>query len=136
MWQEVTQERKGKILTSTLSIAEVAHATVEKERKVAYQDIEDRIKAFWQDPNILMAEASRYIMESARGLMRSSLKSGGGLRAGDAIQFATGKFFETNGFLIQEFNTYDDRLFKYNTLINMTICEPHYEPKPTTNPLF
>lgn len=128
MWEEVTEKRKGKIITSALSIAEVAHIESEKTKRKRLKRIDEKIAEMWQDPNILVVEAPRYIMEIARELMRTNLQYGGGLRPNDAIHLATVKFMENNGMLIQEINTYDE-WDKYEPLLNVTICEPHYDPQ-------
>lgn len=127
MYESIVK-RKGKIVTSAFTIAEVAHIETEKRRQKRFETVDEDIKAMWQDTNILVVEAPRLIMEMARDLMRANLEYGGGLKAGDAIHLATAKFMENNGLFIQEVNSYNG-WEKYAPLIGMTICEPHYEPE-------
>lgn len=129
MWEEVVVKRHGKIVTSALSIVEVAHLAIEKDRQRRYTTVDDDLNKMWRDNSLLVVEAPRHLMEKARELMRASLPSGGGLKGADAIHLATAKFMEANGIVIQEINTYDADWQKYAPLVGITICEPHFDPK-------
>src|SRR5690606_9901440 len=128
MYEEVVKKKNGKIVTSAFTIAEVAHIATERERRRRFSTVDEDLRDIWLDPNVLIVEASRFIMEIARELIRVNLTNDFSLKGGDAVHLATAKFMENNGLLVQEVNSYN-RWEKYAPLIGIRICEPHFNPE-------
>ena len=136
MWDDITKNKDGKIVTSAISIVEVSHVKQEKLSKSLNPRINKQIDDMWNDPYIVIVEANTPIMNMAKGLMREVIPKGWSLKGYDAVHLATAKFVEQNGIIIQEFDTYDDKLFKYSSIINITVQEPHYVPQSEQLGLF
>jgi predicted nucleic acid-binding protein len=101
-------EKSGKdfqIVTSTISIVEVAWGKSEQDGRPLGVDAEVKIDRLWMasDSPIKLIEFHRMIAERARDLMRSAKDNGlTGLKPMDAIHLATAK---VHGAF--EFHTYD-----------------------------
>src|SRR5947208_206665 len=99
-------DKDFEIITSMLSITEVAFAQVEQEQKKLDPVIEGRIQKLWDAGSpIHLVEFFELICKKARTLMRKSLESGWSLRLFDAVHLATADHLK-----VIEFHTYDDRL--------------------------
>jgi predicted nucleic acid-binding protein len=113
-------QRSGKdfyIVTSILSIAEVAFASSEQGHKTLDPAQEEKINKLWQVGSpIQMIELYHLIVEKAKGLMRAAIPRGWVLTPIDAIHLATADQWK-----VAEFHTYDLRLKKYQA-----ITETHF----------
>lgn len=129
LWREITEEKDGKIVTSALSIAEVAYGVIERQKRQLDPNIEAKIDAMWHDPSLLIVEAPMKVMYDARQLMRDALQNHWSLKSYDAVHLATAVFADNSGRLISEFNTYDDKLEKFGPMTGLMIREPYCDPK-------
>lgn len=124
VWDELTKEKDNRVVTSVLSIAEVAHANEEKLRAKLDPGTVAQLDELWNDPNVLMVEMPPYLTVKARDLMRDATSRGWALKPGDAIHLATAMWVHAGINPISEFNTYDDRLHKYVAITGFPIKEP------------
>jgi len=127
VWDEVAEDDdpNSKIITSVVTITEVAHADYEKTGKKLDPKVEKILDAMWHDRSVLIIEASPDVMFLARNLMRQVTPTGSVLKPMDAIQLATAQWLhQVNGLTISAFHTYDSRLQQYSALIGITITEP------------
>jgi predicted nucleic acid-binding protein len=137
IWEEISKNKESKIITSSVSILEVAFAAYEKTGGILDAKVADRLDKMWRDPSILLVEAAPFIMYRARDLMRETIASSRGewsLKPLDAVHLATAQW--TAGLHpISEFHTYDTALKKYaNLLGGIPIVEPD-ATKPIQLPL-
>lgn len=117
------QKSKGakKIVTSTVSIAEVAYGAQEKKRAALDHSIRERIDALWNDKSVLtFIEFHDGIARIARELMREAISKGHALKPLDAIHLASAQWLQ-----VQEVHTYDDKLEKFAVAIGRKICAPY-----------
>jgi len=108
-------QRGGKdfhIITSILSITEVAFAATEQNGKALDPAQEERIKKLWRYGSpIELVELYQTIAEFARDLMREGITKGWQLKPADAVHLATAAHFG-----VEQFHTYDQTLHKYSGL--------------------
>ena len=108
------------IVTSTVSIVEVAFAATEQAAGVLDPAIEQRIAALWApDSPIKLVEFSGLVAEIARDLVRLAMTRGTGMKPLDAIHLATAKAVAT-----LRFHTYDEHLYQYAELVGFSIEPP------------
>lgn len=109
----VVEEARQKhilIVTSTLSIAEVAYAAQERTAGSPNPAILDLIDGLWNDPTVvLVLEFNRVIAEQARDIVRRGLFERRSLKAADAVHLATAV---NRG--VSDFHTYDGNLLGWN----------------------
>lgn len=96
------------LVTSSVSIVEVAFAQSEQQSNRIDQTIEDAIDSLWADRGaIALIEYHDLIGLEARTLIRTGLHRTWNLKPMDAVHLATAKWFG-----VDEFHTYDKRLIK------------------------
>src|SRR3972149_6862869 len=99
------------LITSTLSIAEVAYAEEERTGRALSEEAEARIARLWHPRSspIKLIEVYRLITEEAARLIRTlAVPNGWRLAPGGAIHLASAKLVEGTGF-----QTYDEKLDKF-----------------------
>ncbi len=115
---EGLMKRSGKdfhIITSILSITEIAFAAVEQTGRSLDSEQEEKINKLWrQGSPIQLVEFFQLIAEKAKALMRSALAQGWSLKPADAIHLATADHFK-----VSQFHTYDPALQKYQAITEM-----------------
>jgi predicted nucleic acid-binding protein len=122
---EAMLSRSGKdftLVTSVLSIVEVAFAKVEQDAKELSEERAAAIAKMWEPGSpISMAEFFQLIAEDAQQLIRLALAQDWSLKAADAIHLATADRLKAT-----EFHTYDRPLAKYSELTKtkFKICAP------------
>ena len=121
---EEVRHSEGRVvlLTSTLSIVEVAFSIKEQQGRQLLPDEERRIDEMLADTaTIRLAEPHELIMKAARGLIREAMTAKLSLRAADAIHLATAKHHQAI-----EFNTYDKKLLnpRYQGITGLVIQKP------------
>jgi predicted nucleic acid-binding protein len=100
------------LVTSVLSITEVAFATSEKDKKALDPDAEVKISKLWQAGSpIKLVEFYELIALNAKQLMRGAIIKGWSLRPADAIHLATADQLK-----VKAFHTYDEKLEKFSVL--------------------
>lgn len=127
LWDQL-QKDGGRVYTSSLAMAEVAHIKEEKEQHHLRQDAESILDELWNDSKIRIVEVHRHLVGEARLLMRKATGQGWSLKPYDAVHLATAKWLNKR-LPIDEFHTYDS-LQRYDFFVNIQICEP-YLAQPT-----
>lgn len=115
------------IVTSVISIAEVAFAETERLRASLSLEVEQRIESMWAVGSpVKLAEVYPLITTRARTLIREGIPRGWtGLRAHDAIHLATAQQLR-----VDEVHTFDAKWSKYSEIVGIPITEPQTD-KPT-----
>jgi predicted nucleic acid-binding protein len=114
------------IVTSVLSIAEVAFAAAEKKSGALSPAMLAAIDKLWEPPSsVTLVEVHRQIATDARDLMRAATPDGRVLRAPDAIHLSTARRTKCDEFL-----TYDPGLNKYAGVIGLPVREPVSDELP------
>ncbi len=122
-WLEKAEKGKVVIVTSTLSIVEVAFGKQEKDRGALIPEEEAKINHLWTPESpVALAEFHTSIALEARRLMRDAMASEIGLKPADAIHLAT-----CRNLGIDEFHTYDGKLGGAAGISQLTITEPSLE---------
>ena len=115
------QASRGRIelITSTVSIAEVAFGAAEQRGQPLDKAIEDKINRLWMPPSpVRLVEFHALIAAEAVRLMRDLRPSGLSLKPMDAIHLATARRYE-----VARFETYDD-LAKFSAAAGLPILPP------------
>lgn len=107
------------IITSVLSITEVAFGRLDQTGQQFDPTIQATIDALWTDPIIKQVELYHEIAFAARDLMRWARLARKGLKPPDAIHLATAR---RAGAI--EVHTYDRALFQYSSQLGIPIVEP------------
>lgn len=88
--EEASETNKLIILTSTISITEVAFAKTEKDGKALDPTVESAMDALWNDRSaVKLVEYNEIIAREARALLRLAVQNGRSLKPMDAIHLAT-----------------------------------------------
>jgi predicted nucleic acid-binding protein len=117
---EQANQGQIEIITSTVSMVEVAFGNVEQTGKALDPDIEARIQALWTPPSpIRMVEFYAQIAVGAVQLMRDGLVQGWALKPLDAIHLSTAQRWE-----VKELHTYDTGLHRYAPAVGYSIGFP------------
>jgi predicted nucleic acid-binding protein len=115
--------RRGEVelITSVLSITEVAFAASEQADGDLSEEVEDRIDSLWTpDSPIELVEFHDLIARDARGLIRRGVQQKWGkLKPPDAIHLAT-----ANRVGVDRFHTYDDRLLRWDGVLGFPVTRP------------
>jgi predicted nucleic acid-binding protein len=108
------------ILTSTISMVEVAFGQAEQDNKQLDPGVEAALNELWTPSSpIELVEFYPQIAQRAKDLMRSGLPMGWQLKPMDAIHLATAQHFEAT-----YIHTYDDKLDRYAADIGIPIVRP------------
>jgi len=131
LFEEIIADNSRKLVTSAFSIIEVAHLATEKRQGKIDPVVEQTLDDFWQNTALLeMVDFHDLLARQARGLMRTALNMGYGLKGADALHLVSA---QAVGAL--EFYTYDDKLLeRYAEIIGVTVCQPYVsQPKLPLN---
>jgi predicted nucleic acid-binding protein len=109
------------LLTSTLSIVEVAFAATEQSQHMLDEGAKEKIDKLWfpSSSPVKLVEFHRLIAEDARDLMRKALAKGWSLKPLDAVHLSSAQRMA-----VDEFHTYDNKLYKYHELVGCRIQQP------------
>jgi predicted nucleic acid-binding protein len=110
------------IVTSTVSIAEVAFAAAEQVGHILDASVEQQIAKLWGPP-IKLVEFHAAIGARAAALSRTALTNGWSLKPLDAVHLSTAEQMA-----VGEFHTYDSGLVKYSAAIGVSVIEPPTAP--------
>lgn len=116
----LAERREILVLTSVISLTEVAYAAYEKEQGQLDGAVEAAIEGLFEDRSVVaLVEYHEFVAREARGLMRAAIAQGWSLRPVDAIHLASAKVSEAS-----KVHTYDHRLFKFNILLDIPVEPP------------
>lgn len=107
------------IVTSAVSITEVAYFEAERVSGALDPAVERRLDALWLDPALRVEPFTTVVGRSARRLIRDSIVAGPRLRPLDAIHLATA--MESR---VSEFQTFDTALHKHSGRLGFPIGTP------------
>jgi predicted nucleic acid-binding protein len=108
------------IVTSTLSIVEVAFAKTEREGRILDEAIVAAMDDLWADRSaVQLVEFDQVIARAARGLIRQSLETGRSLKPMDAIHLATAAKMQ-----VADCHTTDERMQNWNDLLGFPVRNP------------
>ena len=136
IWDDIAQTRGDKIITVSLTVAEVAYIATEKirtpqrPRRVLDPQAEAKLDAIWDSPSVQLVDPPIQIMKMARDLMRKAVPRDWVLKPYDAVQLATAQWVNEEIHPILVYHTYDDKLDKYAPMIGIPIERPRVL-KPT-----
>jgi predicted nucleic acid-binding protein len=109
------------IVTSVLSITEVAYAATEKEQQALDPAVEEAIDKLFADREVVrVSEYHELIARDARALIRDAITNGWSLKPFDAVHLATARRLS-----VAEFHTFDGPLQKYAGPLDFPIHAPH-----------
>jgi predicted nucleic acid-binding protein len=117
--------RKGEVelITSTVSITEVAFGKVEQDGRELQADVGDKISALWRPGTpVRLVDFHEAIGDTAKQLMRESLASGRKLKPMDAIHLSTALHMSAD-----EFVTYDERLSAFGPSVGFGVGPPQVQ---------
>ncbi len=118
---EQAQRGEIQIVTSVVSVAEVAFAASEQQAHALDDKQEERIARLWAlGSPVQLVDVHMLVAEKARLIQRSGVPEGWtGLRSPDAIHLATAQHED-----VTEVNTYDPGWDKYASVIGRPIRRP------------
>jgi predicted nucleic acid-binding protein len=100
------------IVTSVLSVAEVAFAALERDASELDPEMEAKIAKLWRvESPIMLVEFYELLATKAQRLIRSAVTKGWSLKPADAIHLAT-----ADQLRVAQFHTYDERLEKFSAI--------------------
>jgi predicted nucleic acid-binding protein len=127
---QIQHDRRRKLITSSISIAEVAFASGHGRPERRPSHIEDRIDELWDASFVELVEVNRPILYRARTLMRDGLDQGLRLKPYDAVHLATASWINANIGPVDEIHTYDGDFRAFEKLIGIRIVEPYINQPP------
>lgn len=125
IWEELETVAGSKIYTTLFSTIEVSYLAQERNQGIPSVETLQRLDSlWWNHPLVEVVEVNHKIATMARELVRHNISSGWKLTAPDALQLATAQWL--HGIRnVREIHTYDMRLYKYDSLLGMTVCAPY-----------
>lgn len=119
--EQVRQGEVQKIITSVISITEVAF--IAAERTKLSLGIEEEFDKMWQDVNLIeFVDIHQILARKARTLMREAKSLQYTLKAADALHLVSAQLIGA-----EKFFTYDRPLFRFSASIGMDIVEPYID---------
>jgi len=110
------------VITSTVSLVEVAFSVMEKVGGVLDKATEEKIDQLWSDRDaITMVEVSELVNRRARDLIRNGMSNGWRLRPMDAIHLASAESVAAE--VLFTYNQSDFK--KYEAITGLKIEEPY-----------
>ncbi|MBA2514595.1 MAG: type II toxin-antitoxin system VapC family toxin [Solirubrobacterales bacterium] len=119
---EGARKQEIELVTSTVSIVEVAFGAAERKQSALSEEMEAKINKLWEAASpVTMVEFHVLIAEAAKRMMRSGIPEGWSLKPMDAVHLATAQRLG-----VDELHTYDDPLKKWATKVSYPIIEPSH----------
>lgn len=117
---EHARKQEIEIVTSTVSVVEVAFAATEQQDSALSEEAEAKINKLWEASSpIKLVEFHVLIAEEAKDLMRVGIPLGWRLKSKDAVHLATA---ERLG--VTELHTYDNSLDKWSSKVSYNVSRP------------
>jgi predicted nucleic acid-binding protein len=108
------------ILTSVLTVVEVAFAANEKANGHLDPAVEQKIRALWEPAApVELVEFHFLLAEDSRALIRNALGNGWSLKPYDAVHLATAKRMR-----VATVHTYEDKWERYSGMVACAIEKP------------
>ena len=129
---EVEKDRNRRIVTSSISILEVAFADGHGPARPITAEHAEKIDAFWRSPHIELVDIHQYLLIQARQLLRQAVDNKfTKLSPNDALHLATATWINQHIGAVCEIQTYDTYWINHiHNLIEIKICEPHaHQPR-------
>jgi len=125
--REIQANSLATIYTSILTITEVSHLEAEKTQEKLDDTILRRLDTLWDDRSLItIIELNRSVANIARDLRRQAVAKQWSLQPADAIQLATAYWLKQHVRRpVDEVHTYDKRIQKFDTMIDIPILEPY-----------
>ena len=114
---EIRQNKRAKVLTSVISITEVAHTAARHHQANSEGDAVKELDDFWEDSSLV--ELSEFYESLARRARRH-VREYSRLKPADAIHLATAQLVG-----VREFFTYDGLLLRLSDRFEFDILEPY-----------
>ena len=112
------------IVTSVLSLAEVAFGAMERLNRALDPREEARIDSLWTSPGIALVEVNERVARIAREIKRDDMVRGrAGRRTADIMHVASARFMR-----VQAMHTTETKLHGYSNLYGFPVRDP-YTPK-------
>lgn len=115
-WYLKNSGKVHQIVTTTLSVAEVAFAEIEKNDGVLSNEIADKIDALWlsDDSPVRLSEPHLEIMLDARNIARKAIENRitTKVKGADVVHMATAMRLE-----VKEIHTYEPRWISYSAIL-------------------
>ena len=121
--EQATRQRTIRIVTSVVTVAEVAFLGSERKAGTLEREVEPILDRIWDDPVFNLIAVTLPISQVARRLIRASLFAGPRLKPMDAIHVATARDADA-GVLY----TYDTTLRKHSDRYGFPIVAPPTPP--------
>lgn len=122
---EESLAKKIRVVTSVLSITEVAFLESEKSSRILKPDVEQRFDDVFNDRSIIgLIEYSKITAHKARQVVRQSvaIKDLPNIKAADAIHIASALDIGADNFF-----TYDEKLLRHEKTFGIAIHKPFVE---------
>lgn len=117
---DASRRHEVEVVTSVISMVEVAYAAEEQQQAVLSAEAEERIGQLWMPGSpITPIEFHELLAEGARVLMRRGLSEHRGLKPMDAIHLASARGVE-----VADFHTYDEKLQRWSGLLGFPVRTP------------
>ena len=118
--ESASRDSDLRIVTSVLSITQVAYLDAEKATQVLDEEVERRIEYLWQDRQaVTFTEFHELVAREARDLVRHAIGQGWNAKPEDMIHLASAKRNE-----VSQFHTFDGGLAKWSVVIGVPLSEP------------
>jgi predicted nucleic acid-binding protein len=125
VWDEVQRVDSLRLITSAVSILEVAFASGHGAGQ-RMPELEERIDALWHDPKIELVEAHTQLMTAGRDLMRWAKDRDLSLSPNDALHLATARWVNEYVGRVRNVFTYDRRMLDFDgRLDNLEVRRPY-----------
>jgi len=122
LFDEMTrQNSRRKLMTSVISITEVSHGAHERQKSRLDPDFELKVDGLWDNRALVeFVENHEVISRNARALIRRGIPHQYALKPADATHLVSAQLMG-----VDEFFTYDEKLFKYASWLGFAIVEPY-----------
>lgn len=108
LFEQVVADRRRRIITSAISLMEVAFASGHGPGLRTSPAQEGRIDELWRSPHIEVVDVTRGLLLRARSFMRDAVDNGWSITPNDALHLVTAAWVHTTLGEVDEVHTYDN----------------------------